>query len=82
MADITVTDREVNSFFVQAGGICLVMAVGFSAWAVYEFWTEKGNTEFGDLMSTAAFLFLCIGLLFVHAPKESMYEKKEEEEQD
>ena len=80
MADITVTDREVNSFFVQAGGISLAIAVMFSIFAVHEIWTEKGNTNWGDLMSKVAFMFLCIGLFLMHLPKESMYEKKEEEQ--
>ena len=85
MADITVTDREVNSFFVQAGGIMLMLATVVSGLASYWIWTDDELTNesvlrIAALATTVTLFFLSLGLYFVHMPKESMYEKKEEEQ--
>ena len=84
MADITITDRQVNSFFVQAGTLLLSVAAMVSGLATYFIWTDNTLTNesvirMGALASTATLFFLSLGLLCMHMPKESEYEKKEKE---
>ena len=85
MADITITDREVNSFFVQAGTFLLGTAAIVSGLATYFIWTDDTLTNevvirIAAMASTATLFLLSLGLLFVHMPKESEYEKKEEQD--
>ena len=70
MADITISDREQNSMLVNIGLVCLGTATFIAGYEVYVNWTNQGMILFT----------LCLGLLFIHMPKESLYEKKEEEQ--
>jgi len=84
MADITITDRQVNSFFVQVSALFFFCGALVSGLATYFIWTDNTLTNetvirIGALASTATLFFLSLGLFFVHKPKESEYEKKEKE---
>ena len=70
MADITITDREQNSMLVNIGLVCLGTAAVIAGYEVYVNWTNQSMIIFA----------LCLGLFFIHMPKETLYEKKEEEQ--
>ena len=70
MADITITDREQNSMLVNIGLVCLGTATFVAGYEVYVNWTNQSMIIFA----------LCLGLFFIHMPKETLYEKKEEEQ--
>ena len=85
MADITITDKQVNSAYVSLGIGCLFFAVGASGYTTYTLWfgdqlTHEGHTGYISQMSMLVLFCLSLGLLLIHLPKDSEYEEKEEEQ--
>ena len=86
MVDITITDREVNSFLVNIGLTFLFGAAALSIFSVYTLlWGDRlegdsieAITLFIGMFSMIILSCLSIGLLFLHWPKALEYEEKED----